>query len=370
MRLLVLNMAMDLDTPSQEFLVAWVRRLAERVDRVEVITMRAGRVEVPANVGVHSLGKERGASEPRRVVAFYRHLRRLLREGPIDGCFSHMTPIFTVLAAPVLRPRGTPVVTWYAHPSLGWTLRVAHRLSSGVVTSVAPAYPYRRDKLLVVGQGIDTDLLAPDGTPPDRPPMILCVGRLSPVKDHATLFAAAATLRARWKEPFRVLVVGGPARATDEPHARTLRDRVRDLGLDDVVAFAGPMPMRSLPAWYRRSTVHVNLTPTGFGDKVAWEAMSCGRPSLAANDGFRETLGMHAERLLFRHGDADELAARLEWLLTRPDEELARMGADLRRSVVASHSLGRLADRLVEILQGLQGASVKSRAGSSASTRT
>ena len=36
---------------------------------------------------------------------------------------------------------------------------------------------------------------------PDRPPMILCVGRLSPVKDHLTLLAAAATLRARWKEP-------------------------------------------------------------------------------------------------------------------------------------------------------------------------
>ena len=43
LRLLVLNMAMDLDTPAKEFMVAWVRRLADYVDRVDVITMQAGR---------------------------------------------------------------------------------------------------------------------------------------------------------------------------------------------------------------------------------------------------------------------------------------------------------------------------------------
>ena len=63
MRLLVLNMAMDLDTPAKEFMVAWVRRLADHVDRVDVITMQAGRVEVPANVRLHSLGKELGYSK-------------------------------------------------------------------------------------------------------------------------------------------------------------------------------------------------------------------------------------------------------------------------------------------------------------------
>jgi len=319
--------------------------------------MQAGRAEVPLNVGVHSLGKELGYSEPRRVVGFYRHLGRLLREGQIDACFSHMTPIFTVLAAPVLRPRGTPVVTWYAHPSLGWTLKLAHRLSSRVVTSVAAAYPYRRDKLLVVGQGIDTDLFAPDGTSPDRPPLILCVGRVSPVKDHATLLAAVAALRSRRTEPLRVLVVGAPARAGDESLLRALRDRVQTLGLDDVVGFLGAIPMWDLPAWYRRCTVHVNLTPTGFGDKVAWEAMSCGRPTLVANEGFRESLGVHGERLLFRHGDAADLARRLDWVLSRPEEELARVGSDLRRSVVEGHSLGRLADRLVEIFREVGGRS-------------
>lgn len=353
MRLLVLNMAMDLDTPGHEFIVLWVRALAERVRWVDVITMRAGRVEVPENVRVYSIGKERGYSEPRRVLEFYRQLARVLRAGRPDACFSHMTPMFTVLAAPVLGPRGVPIVTWYAHPSLTTTLRLAHRASRRIVTSVATAYPHRADKVVVVGQGIDTRLFAPDASQPETPPMILCVGRLSPVKDHLTLIRAAALLLKASDRPFRVVVIGAPARAADETYARLLQEQVASHGLDGIVAFRGPVPMAGLPAWYGRSTAHVNLTPTGFGDKVAWEAMSCARPSIVANDGFRDSLGTHAASLLFRHGDAEALAERLEWVLSLSAAEASRIGSDLREGVVRAHSLDRLTSRLVELFRDL-----------------
>ncbi|MEM4205021.1 MAG: hypothetical protein QXS54_13215, partial [Candidatus Methanomethylicaceae archaeon] len=111
MRLLIFNMAMDLDDPLLEFVTYWVRSLAKRVEFIHVIAMRAGRIEVPENVRVYSVGKEKGYSEPRRAVEFYRLLFRILREDQIDACFSHMIPIFTVLAAPVLKAKGIPIVT-------------------------------------------------------------------------------------------------------------------------------------------------------------------------------------------------------------------------------------------------------------------
>jgi glycosyltransferase involved in cell wall biosynthesis len=94
----------------------------------------------------------------------------------------------------------------------------------------------------------------------------------------------------------------------------------------------------------------VNLTPTGFGDKVAWEAMSCGRPCLVANDDLRETLGQHAGELLFRSGDAIELAQKLAALLAKSSAERAAIGADLRTQVKRLHSLPRLAGRILEEL--------------------
>jgi hypothetical protein len=122
MRLLLFNLATDADDPILGFTTRWIQALAKQVEFTHVITMRAGKIEVPENVRVYSVGKEKGYSEPRRVVEFYRHLFHILREDRIDACFSHMIPIFTVLAAPVLKVKKIPIVTWYAHPSLTWVL--------------------------------------------------------------------------------------------------------------------------------------------------------------------------------------------------------------------------------------------------------
>ena len=354
MKLLLFNLATDADDPILGFTTRWIQALAKRVEFIHVITMRAGRVEVPANVRIYSVGKEKGYSEPRRAVEFYRHLFRILREDRIDACFSHMIPIFTVLAAPVLKVKRIPIVTWYLHPSLTFTLKLAHHLSDRIVTALETSYPYRKDKVIVVGHGIDTDLFCPDGSPPEEPPMILCVGRLSPVKDHPTLIRAAALLRERWRKPFRVVILGGPAGPKDEPYVRSLHQLVEELNLQDIVSFHPPVPQSALPNWYRRCTIHVNLTSTGSGDKGAWEAMACGRPCLAANEGFRETMGEYADRLIFRHGDANSLAERLLWVLTLDERERHLIQERLRQRVSRMHSLARLADNLVEILQSLR----------------
>ena len=350
MRLLLFNLATDADDPILGFTTRWIQALAKRVEFIHVITMRAGRIEVPENVRVYSVGKEKGYSEPRRAVEFYRYLFRVLREDRIDTCFSHMIPIFTVLAAPVLKVKKIPIVTWYAHPSLTWVLKLAHHLSDRMVASVATAYPYRKDKLVVIGQGIDTDLFCPDGSPPEEPPMILCVGRLSPVKDHPTLIQAAALLRERWKKPFRVVILGGPAGPKDEPYVRFLYQLVEELNLQDIVSFHPPVPLSALPNWYRRCTVLVNMTPTGSGDKVVWEAMACGRPCLAANEGFRETMGEYADALLFPHGNAEALAERLLWLLCLPPDERRHIGTLLRNRVIVLHSLNSLVEKLMNLL--------------------
>jgi len=347
MRLLLFNLATDADDPILGFTSRWIAALAKRVEFIHVITMRAGRVEVPENVRVYSVGKEKGFSEPRRAVEFYRVLFRVLRNDRIDVCFSHMIPIFTVLAAPVLKASGIPIITWYVHPSLNGILKLAHQLSDRMITSVPTAYPYKRDKLSAVGQGIDTDLFSPDSkVAPDEPPMILCVGRLSPVKDHPTLLKAAFLARERFGRPFRVVILGSPARRQDETYVRLLIQQVKDLRLEDVVSFEPAIPMAELPNWYRQCTIHVNLTPKGFGDKVALEAMACARPCLVANEGFRETLGDSADVLLFRYKDPEDLAYRLEWLLAAPSEERVRIGYYLRERVIQMHSLDALARKL------------------------
>jgi glycosyltransferase involved in cell wall biosynthesis len=350
MRLLLFNLATDVDDPILGFATGWIQALAQRVEFIHVMTMRTGRVDVPDNVRVYSVGKERGYSEPRRAAEFYRTLLHVLQSDRIDACFSHMMPMFTVLAGPVLHAKRVPIITWYAHPSLTRILKLAHYFSTHMVTSVAPAYPYRQNKLIVVGQGIDTNLFSPDSNGSFKtPPLILCAGRLSPVKDHPTLLKAVQLLKQQWDRPFQVVIIGGPGGPKDKAYVESLSRMVKELALTDTVRFEPPLPMADMPCWYRRCTVYVNLTPTGSGDKVALEAMSCGRPCIVANVGFRETLGEYAEPLLFRYRDPLDLAQRLEWICSLPESERVSTGGYLREQILRMHSLSSLADKLVAV---------------------
>ncbi len=363
MNLLVFNLATDAHDPILGFTTLWLNKLAEKVSTIHVITMRSGVLKLRGNITVYSLGKEWGYSEPRRAIRFYRFLYRILRSQSIDLCFSHMTPIFTNLAAPILKILGIPIVTWYAHPSLTNNLKLAHHFSTRMVTSIATAYPYRHDKLVVVGQGIDTDLFAPASSqsvdnftanhPNEECPLILAVGRLSPVKDYGTLITAVGHLISQTSHRVKLLIVGNPTNAQDEIYVQSLQAQVQRLNLASVVTFQPAVSMYELPEIYRRCTVYVNLTPTGFGDKVALEAMACGKVCLTANNGFRETLGIYADRLLFTHANPQDLARKLAAILSLEDEQRHIIGDYLRQQIIQYHSLDRLIQNLLQLFQEL-----------------
>jgi glycosyltransferase involved in cell wall biosynthesis len=348
MRLLLFNLATDADDPTLGFTTAWIRALAKRVEMIHVVTMRTGRLQVPDNVRVDSVGKERGYSEPRRALEFYRILVRLLHARRMDGCFSHMIPLFTVLAAPLLRAYAVPIITWYAHREVTPLLKMAHRLSDQMVSINRSSYPYRHDKLVELGHGIDVQHFCPNGRRSDEPPLILSVGRLSPIKGLATLVEAVRLLKMEGHD-LRCAIVG-QVLERDRDYAAQLREQVRVGQLEDVVTFPGPVSHHDTVEWYRRCFAHVNCAPSNHSlDKAPLEAMACGRPSLSSILGFRETVGEWAERLIFRHGDPGDLARALLQLLHVSDQERFRMQDDLRRNVVTYHGLERLADRLVSL---------------------
>lgn len=348
-RLLWFNLSTDANDPILGFTTRWIQALSPKVDSIDVITMRAGRIEVPENVRVHSVGKEKGYSEPRRAVEFYRYLFRILREEHIDACFSHMIPIFTLLAAPVLKTQGIPMVTWYAHRQVTTVLKLAHHLSNLVVSTNNYSYRYRHDKLIALGQGIDTSAFSPSphGSAEGLQPLLLSAGRLSPIKDLLTFVQAVYLLRQRGYPVQAALVGATPER--DLLYGERVKKEVEHLGLNSIVQFAGAVPQEEVVNWHRRGFAHVNLCPTGAIDKAALEAMACGRLSIASNEGFRETMGEYAPSLLFCHGNAEDLAEKIEALLGLSAAGRERIGLYLRERVLQMHSLERLADKLVAL---------------------
>src|SRR5439155_249923 len=112
--------------------VARLRALAVRVDEVVVLADAAVPDALPSNCRVHLF---RSSSKVGRGLRFEAALARELGRRPRPAAVvAHMCPIYAVLAAPLARPLGVPVLLWYAHWKATPTLRLAARVSSRLVS--------------------------------------------------------------------------------------------------------------------------------------------------------------------------------------------------------------------------------------------
>jgi glycosyltransferase involved in cell wall biosynthesis len=346
MNLLVFNLATDADDPLLSFATGWINRLAAHYERIDVVTMRAGRLTTAPNVCVHSVGKEKGYGEARRAVEFYTVLVRLLRERRYAACFAHMMPLFALMGAPLLR--GVPITLWYTHRQPHTILRLATAVSYRVVTAAATSFPLQTPKLRVIGHGIDTDFFSPDPAEADlsaAPRIIVHVARLMPIKHQATLIRALPDV-----PDAQAVFVGDVPPGVDASYRRELETLARDLGVAERVTFAGNQPAESVRGWNRRAAVALNLSPIGLFDKAALEGMAVGVPTIVGSTAFDDVIADPSMRLDDLE-DAAGLAARLRDLLALTEQERHRLGMIGRRQVVKAHSLDGLITRLVSVLK-------------------
>jgi glycosyltransferase involved in cell wall biosynthesis len=350
---LVFSLGVDAAHSALGHTTAWTNELARRCEHVSVITMFAGELAVDRNVTVYSLGKELGHSEPRRLVEFYRLVRRVLSERPIEACFAHMAPLFTVLFAPVARLRRVPVLLWYAHTSVTPTLRMAHAMADRCVTATPTSFPLPSDKLFVVGHGIDTDRFTPSGRwTPSYETTATCVGRISPIKRVHEIVEAIGVLQRERGLELRLEIVGGPATATDHAYLAQLRQLVCSLGLEQQVEFCGPVPFYEMPPVYHRGLLSLNLSGTAL-DKTILESMASGCIPVSRNPAFQALAHTHELDWLVPARGPNGLADCITGALRLGQEERRGLVASLRRIVTDEHSLNTLGDRLITHLSDL-----------------
>jgi glycosyltransferase involved in cell wall biosynthesis len=178
---------------------------------------------------------------------------------------------------------------------------------------------------------------------PAEGPIVGCVGRLVPVKDHDTFFEAARrVLQAR---PDTTFVLAGDGESRDRLQrvaTDMLGDRVRFLGW-----------VHDLPTLYAAFDV-VALTSKLEGTPVALiEAAAAGKPVVATNvGGVSEVVRDGNTGLLVPPRDAVAVAANVLTLLDDP-QGAARMGEEGARWVRDRFSDRRMADDLTELYDSL-----------------
>jgi glycosyltransferase involved in cell wall biosynthesis len=345
MRVAMIVQQVDTGDWLRAFIVPWIRALAARVERLDVITLERGLAELPDNVAVYSMGKERGYSRPRELVEFYRALGSVVRD--VDVIFSHMTPRYAWLSAPLAMINRQPQILWYTHRHIDLELRLATAVCRYIATAAPESFPLRTGKVRALGHGIDSEYFSPDPRcVPDNPPLVVHVARIMPIKHQDALLRAVAALPG-----VHAALVGAVPTGQDAAYLTRLQDLARDLDIQDRVTFTGGLLAGAVRDLYRRATVAVNLSPSGLFDKAALESMLTGTPTIVSSPAFDTLLGEYMLRLrIDGPEDVEGLTERLRSLIALSPDERQTMTSSIRKRVKAAHSLDGLMDRLVTLM--------------------
>ena len=283
---------------------------------------------IPANV-LHQ--PWRALLVPSLLASFRRAAARAARN--VDLVHAHWIGagvVAATLGKPyVLQVHGTDLVLGLRFPRLARPiLRRAAVVVAGSQSLAADARTLGARDVRVVPTGVP---IPPEMVPPEEPPHILFVGRLSEEKGVLELAEAARGLP--------LVVVGSGHLASRVP------------------GVVGPVPPHELGAYYdRAAVVAVPSRREGYG-LVAREAMAHGRPVVAsAVGGLLEAIDDGVNGVLVRALDVAALRQALEELLADPDRR-ARLGAAARDYAVRHFSREQEVDALLAAYTDVTGRS-------------
>lgn len=338
MKLLITTQAVDLDDPVLAFFHAWIKEFAKQVERVEVICLKEGRHELPANVSVHSLGKEKGTSRLGRVIRLYWYAWTLRKK--YDAVFVHMNPEYLVLLGSLWQLTHKRMALWYIHPKSSWWLRHAMKYPERIFSASKESFPIVTEKLLPMGIGVDTDFFSPGTREPSSVLRIMCAARIAPVKKVECMIDAMAFLGKH--HSLATFDYYGEELSRDAEYADAMRKRADPL---PSWMFRGKMSLTQMREAYRAHDVHVNATETGSFDKAVFESMACGIITVASNKALRDVL---PRELLFEEGNPESLARVLMSVSQMLEEDRKALEKNLRDLAVNRYSLQALVSRIID----------------------
>jgi len=347
MKLLIISQKVDINDDNLGFFHYWLEKFANKLEKVYVVCLSEGKHNLPENVSVYSLGKEKGYSKLRQLLRLQKFLFKNLKE--VNGVFVHMCPIYAIASFPLVKIFRKKMLLWFLHKSVNWKLKLAEKLVDKILTASERSCRLKnREKIEIVGHGVDMEVFKPsynidntdwDTTVENRKFKILSAGRIAPVKDQETLIRAVDILvNQKNIKNIKVQILGTPLENHEKKYFEQLRNLIQEKKIEEYIKFLGSIPYNKMPEYYQDSDLVINLSHTGSIDKVVLEAMASGCLVLTCNEAFESTLD---NKYLFKKKDPQELVVKIISL------KEVKKDKKLREIVMENHNLKGLIDKII-----------------------
>jgi len=341
MKLLIITQKVDKNDPILGFFHRWIEEFAKNYEKITVVCLGQGEFNLPQNVKVLSLGKERGLSRFKYIWNFYKYLWQERKN--YDKVFVHMNQEYVLLGGWWWHLSRKQIFFWRNHPNGNWLTILAVIFAHNVFCTSPFSFTARFDKTKIMPAGVDTSFFRRRREIVKKERSILYLGRISRIKKIEVFIKALAILKQKAVN-FSATIVGDPSLGA-ENYFGELKKLVIGQGLELFISFSPSVLHKKTLDFYNQNEVFVNLTPSGSLDKTILEAMACGSIILLSNRSFE---GKIASDLIFTEFDEKDLADKLEKIFNLSNTQKEELGLSLRKFVVENQSLNLLLEKFIE----------------------
>ena len=359
----LLQVVPELETGGAEQTTIDVARAVVQAGGRALVASRGGRMEAAlVAAGGELVRLPMQSKNPLVMLRTARALRQVIRERKVSLVHVRSrAPAFPALWA--ARAEGLPTVATYHGIYLAkgglkrWYNAVMTRVDRVIANSdytrahVLAEHGIAPEKVVAIPRGVDLSRFDPSRVGPERvaalrqawnlpatgegPLVFLLAGRLTPIKGHETIIAAATRLKGEGRD-LRVIFAGDDQGRT--AFRQSLEASVTAAGLDGAVRLVGHCD--DMPAAFLAADVALlpTLVPESFG-RAAVEPQVMGRPVIASgHGGTTETVLPGQTGWLAAPGDADAWTSAMAEAAGLGREGLAKLGAVARERACRLYS--------------------------------
>lgn len=331
MKLLIITQKVHRNDPILGFFHRWLQEFAKHCEQVTVIGQLVGEYDLPGNVHVLSLYKEKGLSKFQQILRFWKLI--IAHRSEYDAVLVHMTPVWIDLGAPLWLVLRKPMYLWYEIRRGGFVLQWALLWIKKVFSATPDGLPFPHPKNVVTGHGIDTAFFQSHEEKRD-PHLSATVGRMTKIKRFDVIINAFARL----PETMHLTIGGGAITQEDHTTEREIKALIERNHLGPRVQ-TGFLSQQEVASLLRRATLFLHACGGGL-DKVVLEAMASGCLVVSCSEAARHVLPPECI------ATPENMAEVANALLRFPESRLESLRHDLRARVEREHGLSSLVERL------------------------
>ncbi len=338
--ILIITQKVDMHDPVLGFFHQWIVEFSQRAESVTVICLEKGMYDLPHNVKVFSLGKEKGVSKMHYILRFYRYILMFR----YSSVFVHMNQEYVLLGGVLWRMLGKKIFMWRNHPQGTFLTRLAVMLSHRVFCTSKDSFTkkFKKTKIMPVGvyiKEVSKEVVRKENT-------ILSLGRISPVKNIETIISAFSEMLAERKD-IQLSIVGSPTkREVDEDYYKVLQKKTARIP-QEFIQYIPAVSPHETSEFFKRHSVFINATTPGSFDKTIVESMYLGTPCFVCQDIWSETSFSYlTEYFYFAFNDSHDLAKKVLHFLSLSESEKEKLREDVSSFAKEYHGLSSLIDKI------------------------